>query len=230
MIIELLDSMVTTLLQVTFLDKTPWSFFTADWINPETFYELIIRFSINLGLLLLLVRGIYYPVQRRKDFLFAYIIMGMIIFVLCYLLVDTDMDTGFALGLFAILGIVRYRTDTVPIKEMTYLFVAMGISVLNALAEISHFELLFANLVIILLAYFMEKLWLLRHEVQKVITYEKIELVKTQNHDALKQDLEERTGIKINRLEVGKIDFLRDTAQIFIYFYEEDQAANHSGN
>jgi len=223
MIIELLDSIAISFLKIPLLDKAPWSFFTAEWLNVNTFYELLIRFSLNLGLLLLLVRGIYYPVQKRKDFLFAYIIMGMIIFVLCYLLVDTDMDTGFALGLFAILGIVRYRTDTVPIKEMTYLFVAMGISVLNALAEISHAELLFANLVILLLAFIMEKLWLLRHEVQKVITYEKIELVKTENHAALKQDIEERTGIRINRLEVGKIDFLRDTAQIIIYFYEEDQ-------
>jgi hypothetical protein len=173
----------------------------------------------------LLVRGVYYPAQRRKDFLFSYISLGMIIFLLCYVLVDVDMDTGFALGLFAIFGIIRYRTDAIPIKEMTYLFIAIGLSVLNALSgsKVSYAELGFANMVVIVATYGLEKVWLLRHEESKIIVYEKIELIKSQNHEALIEDIQERTGINVTRIEVGKVDFLRDTANVTIFYYEDDQ-------
>ncbi len=227
MIIEWLNESIINISQsVILLDGVEGiKFFGVKLIDMKDFSRLLVRFLFNLVFVVLLVRGVYYPAQRRKDFLFSYISLGMIIFLLCYVLVDVDMDTGFALGLFAIFGIIRYRTDAIPIKEMTYLFIAIGISVLNALAgsKVSYAELAFANTAIIAATYGLEKVWLLRHEESKVIVYEKIELVKAENHEALVQDIQERTGINVNRIEVGKVDFLRDTANVTIFYYEDDQ-------
>jgi hypothetical protein len=132
---------------------------------------------------------------------------------------------GFALGLFAVFGIIRYRTDAIPIKEMTYLFIVIGMSVMNALInkKITLAELFFANSAILALTYGLEKVWLLRHESQKLIVYERIDLIQQGRREELIADLQTRTGIKINRLEIGKIDFLRDTVMLKIYFYEDQQ-------
>ena len=134
------------------------------------------------------------------------------------------LELGFALGLFAIFGIIRYRTDPIPIKEMTYLFLVIGISVINALSnkKISHAELLFANFLIIFITYGMEKVWLLRHQSRKNITYEKIELIMPERREELIADLKKRTGINVIRVEIRRIDFLRDTANLRIFYYEED--------
>jgi hypothetical protein len=141
------------------------------------------------------------------------------------MLESVKLQMGFALGLFAVFGIIRYRTDAIPIKEMTYLFVVIGMSVMNALInkKISLVELSFANLVIIGATYGLEKVWLLRHEAQKIIVYENIDLIKVGREEEMIADIEARTGIKVNRFEIGKIDFLRDTALIKIYFFEDEQ-------
>lgn len=144
---------------------------------------------------------------------------------MCFMLESVKLQMGFALGLFAVFGIIRYRTDAIPIKEMTYLFVVIGMSVMNALInkKISLVELSFANLVIIGATYGLERVWLLRHEAQKIIVYENIDLIKVGREEEMKADIEARTGIKVNRFEIGKIDFLRDTALIKIYFFEDEQ-------
>jgi hypothetical protein len=141
------------------------------------------------------------------------------------MLESVKLEMGFALGLFAVFGIIRYRTDAIPIKEMTYLFIIIGMSVMNALInkKISMVELVFANAAIIGITFGLEKVWLLRHESQKIVLYDNILLIQTGKYDELKSDLESRTGIKINRVEIGKIDFLRDTALIKIYFYDDEQ-------
>jgi uncharacterized membrane protein YcaP (DUF421 family) len=138
------------------------------------------------------------------------------------------MQIGFALGLFAIFGIIRYRTSQMPIKEMTYLFLVIGLSVVNALAnkKISYAELLFTNIAILGITYILEKLWLLRHESHKIIRYDNIDLIKPEKYDELKADLEKRTGLTINRIDVGDIDFLSDSARIQIYYYEKDNDIN----
>jgi hypothetical protein len=170
----------------------------------------------------LIVRGLYYPIAKRKDYLFTFIMISVVVFLLCILLENVKLQLGFAFGLFAIFGILRYRTNAIPIKEMTYLFTIIGISVVNALAnkKVSWAELLFTNLVIMAIIYGLEKIWLLKHESSKVIVFEKIDLIKPEKRELLKNDLEERTGLKINRIEVGRIDFLRDTARIVIYYFE----------
>ncbi|MFM1931877.1 MAG: hypothetical protein RL226_1180 [Bacteroidota bacterium] len=194
------------------------------WTDFTHLPELTWRFSIHLLIVWILVRLIYYPLAKRKDYLFTYILISISVFLLCFLLANVKIDLAFALGLFAIFGIIRYRTDAIPIKEMTYLFIVIGLSVMNALASGFSFPvLLIANLVILIATFGLEKIWLLRHESYKVILYERIDLIKAGNREALKADLEERTGIRINRVEVGRIDFLRDTAQIRIYFYADAQ-------
>jgi hypothetical protein len=151
-------------------------------------------------------------------------LVSVSIFFLCYILASVSLDLAFALGLFAIFGIIRYRTDAIPIKEMTYLFIVIGLAVMNSLAAgVSMAEIGLANGLILLLTYGLEKVWLLRHESHKIVLYERIELIKSGNRAALKADLEERTGIIINRVEVGRIDFLRDTALVKIYFFEDAQ-------
>jgi hypothetical protein len=136
-----------------------------------------------------------------------------------------DIDTGMGLGLFAIFGIIRYRTDAIEIKEMTYLFMVIGISVVNALAsnELSISEVGVINISVVLLTYLLENIWLMKHETRKTINYERIDLIKPENYDLMKADLEKRTGLTINRVEVGKIDFLNDTAMVRIYYFADEQ-------
>ena len=143
--------------------------------DSEDFLKLLIKGAFNLGIVILIVRYIYYPVTKNKDYLFTYLLISLTVFLLCILLDSVKLQLGFALGLFAIFGIIRYRTDPIPIKEMTYLFLVIGISVVNALAnkKISYAELVFANFLIVFVTYGMEKIWLLRHESRKNIIYEK---------------------------------------------------------
>jgi hypothetical protein len=204
-------------------------FLGMELFSADDFFKMFLRAGFNLLIIIILVRLIYYPVARRKDFLFTYILISLTVFLLCFLLEDVKLDLAFALGLFAIFGIIRYRTDPIPIKEMTYLFIVIGISVMNALInkKISYAEMLLANGAILLVTYSLEKVYLLRHESSKIVLYENIELIKSGRREALEKDLEERTGIKINRVEIGRIDFLRDTALLKIYFYEDDQLSHY---
>jgi hypothetical protein len=197
--------------------------------NCEDFTGLMIRFLLNLGVILFLVRWLYYTTTRRKDYLFTYILISSIIFLLCFLLESVKLEIGFALGLFAIFGIIRYRTDAMPIKEMTYLFMVIGISVINALAnkKISLAELLFSNLAIIAIVYGYEKVWLLKHDSVKTIVYDKIELIKPEKYQELIADLKKRTGIEtIKRVEIGVIDFLKDTCKLNMIYEQQDNAVN----
>lgn len=193
-------------------------------INVDDFISLVIRFIFNMAVILIIVRGFYYPATKRKDFLFTYFLISATVFLLCIMLNSVTLQLGFALGLFAIFGIIRYRTAQIPIKEMTYLFIVIGLSVINALATktLSYAEIIFANLAIIGIIWILEKAWLLRRESSKSIHYEKIELVKPENRRLLFDDLKERTGLNIFKIEIGEIDFLRDTARIKIYYYEND--------
>jgi hypothetical protein len=142
------------------------------------------------------------------------------------------LQLGFALGLFALFGIIRYRTSQIPIREMTYLFLVISLSMINALVnkKVGVADVLFANLLVVALSYGFEKRWLLKHESVKIVVYEKIELIKPQNYNLMVQDLKERTGIDtIKRVEVGKINFLNDTCQLKVY-YEESRLSIDSSD
>lgn len=206
-----------------FLDMTLFS---------EDIYTLLFRLAINLFFITIIIRYLYYPITKRKDYLFTYYLIGIITFFLCFALKKLDIDTGMGLGLFAIFGIIRYRTDAIEIKEMTYLFLIIGLSVVNSLAsrQISVIELATINVTVVALLYGLEYLWLVKHLTRKTINYERIDLITPEKYEEMKSDLETRTGLTINRIEIGKIDFLNDTAQVRIFYYADEQSLSDYHN
>jgi hypothetical protein len=201
---------------------------STELFNLQAMPELILRFGINIASILLLVRWLYYSSTRRKDYLFTYVLISSVVFLLCYLLESVSLQIGFALGLFAIFGIIRYRTNPMPIREMTYLFLVIGISVINALTAVTGIaEILFANLALILIVFGLEKVWLLRHISSKTIVYEKINLITPDKREEMIADLRERTGITdIRKIEIGPINFLKDTCRIIIYYEDKERTVN----
>jgi hypothetical protein len=199
-------------------------FLNIELMNWEDFWDLIIRASFNLFVVLILVRALYYRITPRKEYLFTYILISVVVFFMIMLLENVGVEIGFALGLFAIFGMLRYRTQQIPIREMTYLFLVIGISVINSLANrrVSYAELLLTNAVIVLVTYMLEKVFLMKTESKKLVFYEKIELIKPDMRKELIADLEERTGLTIHRVDIERIDYLRDAARIYIYYYERD--------
>ena len=196
------------------------SFFGIQLIDSVDFVELLVRFVFNFTVSLVLIRYIYYQNTKREQYVFSFLLLSSTIFLLIFLLIGVKMKLGFALGLFAIFGIIRYRTNPIPIKEMTYLFAVIGIAVINAMAnkKVSYAELVLTNLLILGLVYGFEYFWLTRQLARKKITYERIELIRPDKRLELKRDLEERTGLEIVRIEIGSVNFLNDTAKILIYY------------
>ena len=186
----------------------------------DDFFKMVFRFFLNTTFLTIIIQWLYYKSVKKRDYLFTYYMIGVIVFFLCFTLKKYELDIGMALGLFAIFGIIRYRTNPVPIKEMTYLFVIIGVSVINSLAnqKMSYAEIVGANIIIVTTIYIIERVWFRENTLSKTIVYEKIENIKPEMHDLLVQDLEERTGLTITEVEIGKIDFLKDTTSITIKY------------
>lgn len=219
------------------VNDIPKDFPIFSW-DYQDLLGLGIRLAINLSVLYVIIRLLYYPKARRKDYLFTYFLIGIITFFLCFGLKKLDIDTGMGLGLFAIFGIIRYRTDAIEIKEMTYLFLVIGLSVVNAMLatqvekgmyQINLFELGVINITVIAVLFIMEYLWLVKHETRKVVNYDRVDLLQPDKYDEMKLDLETKTGLVINRFEIGKIDYLNDTCMVRIYFYADDQDFSNYG-
>jgi len=222
--------MITEILaQVT----EPARFFGIELMNTSEFLELLFRFIFNTLVVFALIRYLYYPVAKRKEYFFTYMLVSTIVFLVSFSLIKVDrLGIGVALGLFALFGILRFRTRQIPIKEMTYLFMVIGISVINALVTqlTSYVELLFINTMVLLVAWIGEKYLMMSKENSKNIVYEKIELVKPENRDKLIEDLENRTGLDIYRIEIGRINFLRDTARIRIFYTPKSEKDHFEDN
>ncbi|MDX8339794.1 DUF4956 domain-containing protein [Draconibacterium sp. IB214405] len=199
--------------------KEPLRWLDIKVINPSDFTELLVRLGLNLLVTFVVVHYIYSKNSNRKDFYFSYFSISMTVFVLCFLLESVKLELGFALGLFAIFGIIRYRTDAIPIKEMTYLFVIIGISVINSLSnkKVSHIELMFTNVAIVSTMWILEKALLLKQEICLVINYENINNINIKKKAELYADIQERTGIKVKRIEIEEINYLRDVAKIKVF-------------
>ncbi len=181
--------------------------------------QLIVRFLLNALVIGLIIHRFYYPKSKRRDYYFTFTLISISIFLMIFLLGSIKLKVGFALGLFAIFGIIRYRTESVPIREMTYLFVIIAISVINALGiDISYIELVVTNLIFILCIWICESNRWMKHVSCKWVQYDRIELIRPQRYEELIADLSERTGLEILKVEVGHIDFLRDSAVVKIYY------------
>ncbi|KAF0237972.1 MAG: hypothetical protein FD181_1453 [Prolixibacteraceae bacterium] len=190
-------------------------------IPMENFWTLAIRFGFNLIATFFVVVMLYARNSKRKEFYFSYFAISVAVFMLVFLLQDVTLELGFALGLFAIFGIIRYRTDAIPIKEMTYLFVIIAVSVINALSKdfLGYLELTLVNILLVGALWILEHILMLRQEDSLQIIYENIENIHEDRENELISDLEKRTGIKIRRYRIDKVDFLRDVARITIWFY-----------
>ena len=186
----------------------------------DDFYKMMIRFLLNLLFLTGIVKFIYYKHSRKREYLFTFYLIGIVVFFLCFTLKKYELDLGMALGLFAIFGIIRYRTHPLEVKEMTYLFVVIGVAVMNALSnkKMSYVEIIAANSIILLALYFLERYWSRTAILSKNVTYEIIENIRPENHDLLKADLEKRLGIEILSFEIGNVNFLRDVAKVTVYY------------
>ena len=197
----------------------------------DDIYKLLARFTINLIFLQVIVGCIYYRKSRSKGYLFTYYMLSIVVFFICFTLKKLELELGMALGLFAIFGVLRYRTDTIPIREMSYLFIVIGVAVINALAnrKVSWLELAFTNSVIAAMPALLESLPLLKQEAREDILYERIDLIRPENHSELISDLQERTGLKLSRIELGQIDLLRDTVSVTIFYYPHEQEHAETG-
>jgi hypothetical protein len=182
--------------------------------------ELLMGFGLNLIIVIIIVRFIYYPRQRDKNYVFTFFAFNTVIFFVIGLLTDSNISIGVGFGLFGIFSILRYRTDPMPIREMTYLFTLIALPVLNSLLlkSAAYGEFAVVNLATVALLLVLERGWGFRYEVRKTIIYERIDLVRPENWPQLLDDLRERTGLPIKRVEVGRLNYLRDTAQISIYY------------
>ena len=196
-------------------------------IEVTDFLNMSLRFAFNTIVVWIMIHCLYYPKSRRRDYYFTFMLISISIFFLIFLLGGVKLKIGFALGLFAIFGIIRYRTESMPVREMTYLFSIISLSVINALATtIGYVELVCTNLAFLLATWFFESYKLLRHVNTKLVQYDRIALIKPEMRNELIADLEERTGLKIEKVEVGGIDFLRDMAMLKIYYHSDTVEPN----
>ena len=182
--------------------------------------HLITRFGFNLLIAFIIIKLIYQRNHSNNlDFVFTYFMFNSLIFFFAFLLGNITINMGFAFGLFAVFAILRYRTDPIPIKEMTYLFIVITIGVINALsgAEVSYQALLFTNIALVGLTYFLEIYWKNNALILRTVEYEIIDNIKPENHEKLLLDLENRIGLTIEKFVIQRINFLRDTVRISIY-------------
>lgn len=194
--------------------------FGDKFYDAETFFPLIFRFCINAIFAFIIIERIYYRINKQREFLFTFFIFNILIFFVSSLLSDVKLKTGFAFGLFAIFSILRYRTEQINIKEMTFLFASIIIAVVNSMVTYKTpiTEILFANIVITTSIYFLEKLWLKSFNHSMKIVFEDIELINKNKHEDFLNALRKRTGLTVRQYEITKIDYLKDTANLTIYY------------
>ena len=204
-----------------------YEFFGSPLINRDGLGLLLFRFGLNVIVTSLIIVWLYYSKSKRRDYVFTFTLISTTVFLLIFLLGSEKLQIGLALGLFAIFGIIRYRTDTVPIREMTYLFLIIGLSVINALAiSVSYVELFCTNFLFVLMTWVMEKTRIVSKSACKLIKYEKIDLITPDKYDEMLADIKKRTGLNITKCEVGYIDFLKDTALVKVYYESASQEIN----
>ena len=215
--------------------------------TSQSLTELGIRFFLNLLVCWIIVRFFYYPKSRRRDYYFTFMVFSSAMLLLLYMMGNAEVGVGLTLGIFAIFGVIRYRTETVPIREMTYLFAIIALAAVNGLAPLyklvgaatdnPHYELMpgtlgvlaLSNILVLALVAILEKSSRLNHTATRLILYDRIELIVPERRKELLADLEKRLGVKVQNFEVGHVDFLRDAAFIKIYYTPEPGSSQTIG-
>ena len=188
------------------------------------FSNVILRFSFNLLVAFVIIKLIYHRDYKGNDFVFTYFMFNTLIFFFAFILGNLDINMAFGFGLFAVFAILRYRTDPIPIKEMTYLFIVITIGVINALSanQVVFTELLFANFSIVLLTFLLERHWVNNLPddgiSSKTVVYNDMEMIKPENHQALINDLAQKTGLSVISIKIGRINFIENYANIKLYY------------
>lgn len=202
-------------------------FLGMPFFDAPSLWRLLILFGINLLVCWIITHFFYYRKSKRRDYYFTYILFSTAIFFILYQLQNMKIEVGIALGLFGIFSMIRYRTEQLPIREMTYLFVLIAISIVNGAGMASSYATFIAvNLLFIAIIWILEAAGLSSRKAQKIITYEKIALIKPERREELLADLRERTGLDIVKVQVGSIDFLKDTAFLKVTYIPDDLEPN----
>ncbi len=201
--------------------------FGIQLINVPGLVEMFARFVLNTIFAFTIINFFYYPRSHRRDYYFTFILLSVSIFMMLYLMDGSKIKIGAALGLFAVFGIIRYRTESIPIREMTYLFFVVAISVINGIAaKLSLVELLAANMLFVVVVAVAESNRFVKRVGCKYVRYDNIKLITPQKRAELIEDLSKRTGLNVLRVEVGSIDFMNDTALIKMYYVSKNESEN----
>ncbi len=181
---------------------------------------LLTRLALDLVFVFLVVRGVYTRLYHHRDYAFTYMLLNLVTFALSFILSQVRVDLGFAMGLFAVFGILRYRTESIEVRNLTYLFVVIGLAVLNALVtpNVSVGHLLLVNMVIVGMVAGLESAPFSRREESRRVVYDRLELLTPARADELIADLRARTQLPVERYEIGNVDLLRDTADLLVYY------------
>lgn len=205
------------LLQDLPVEEVEKSFQLFDKLSIKFFQRL----AVDLGAVFVLIRFIYFPIYRSRENVFTFFIFNIIIFFITYFLNKVEMSMGAAFGLFAVFSMLRYRTEDISIKDMTYMFLCIAMGLINSVTKGSWDDLALLSFIIIAITYLLESNLLMKKEVSRIVMYENIELIKPEKRAELIADLEKRLGIKVNHVTIGRIDFLRDAAQVHVFYYEK---------
>jgi uncharacterized membrane protein len=194
-------------------------FLDTPLVDAANMSQLLLHFLINLIFCGIIIHKLYYPKSQRRDYYFTFALISLSIFFMIFLLGSVKIKVGFALGLFAIFGIIRYRTEQMPVREMTYLFVLIAVSVINALAvTLTYGELLMTNVLFVCSIWLFEDIPWVKHVSEKLVKYDRIDLIQPEHYEDMKADLEKRLGFPIIRFEVGSVDFLKDIAMVKVFY------------
>lgn len=197
--------------------------------NVEINQYFLINFLINLITVTIIVGLIYFPNYRKQEVFFTYFLFNIAIFLLTFLLNKIKISIGAAFGLFAVFSMLRYRTEGISMKDMTYLFIVISVGLIGAI-QLPYTDLLIIDGIFILFVYLLDGNIIIRREYSKVVYYEKIEMIKPEKHDELIADLNERTGLNIHHISIVKIDFLRDIAVLNVYYYNNKSKTDKSSD
>ena len=190
----------------------------------DDLFKLNVRLAFDLLFTILVVWFVYKPHQKRMNYVFMFMLMNTMVFFICFTLKKLDLGLGMALGLFAIFAIIRYRTNSIQVKEMTYLFIVIGLAVINALSnkQTSYAELLYVNIAIFVITLLMERSWSRRTASFQSILYDKLELLRPDRRVDLISDLCLRTGLDINQVVIKRVDLKKQIAQIVVYYKDSN--------
>lgn len=190
-----------------------------DWFDKIS-SKFISRLLVDAISVFVLIRFVYYRNYKRTDLFLTFFGFNMIIFLITYLLNKVEMSMGAAFGLFAVFSMLRYRTENISAKDMTYLFFSIALGLITAISKGSWDDLLIMSAILIALTALLETGFLIRKEQTKMLIYDNIELITPDKREMLLSDLETRTGLKVHRVEIQEYDFLKDSATMMLFYYK----------